>query len=483
MKVLKNYLYNLTYQMLAIVLPIVTIPYVSRILGPSGLGIYALSGTYAQYFVIVGMLGLATYSSREIAYVKDDYEKLSRTFWEINLLEIITVGLALIFYICIFGFILNIRYRLIYILQTLVIISNIIDISWLFIGLENFKKVVIKNTLVKVIGVMLIFIFIKKSSQVWLYTLLLGGMQVIGQVTMWFDIPKNIRFILPNKKNMIRHLKYSIRLFLPQIAITVYTMLDKVMLGVLSTESQVGMYDNSQRIIKTLITVVTALATVTIPRMSNLFYNRRIKEFKNNVYKSFSFVSFVSIPMTFGLISVSDSFVPLFFGDAFNGIIPMFYVGSLLMITLGWSSILGNQVLISIKREKQFTISVTVGSIINIIFNCILIRKYGGVGTTIASVMAEYIGMFLMAYFSKDILDIKKLFGLSIKYFTASLIMFFVLLIFNLDMNITFMMKTCIKIIVGFIVYFGIMVLIKDQNLLYLFEFGKNKLSVNKSVE
>lgn len=475
MKVIKNYLYNLTYQILIIILPIITIPYVSRILGAEGLGSYALTSTYAQYFVMFGMLGLSIYSSREIAYVRDDSEKLSRTFWEINFLRFITIGLSLILYIAVFGIVINSSYKEVYIIQALVILSSLIDISWLFIGLENFKKVVIRNTLVKVVGVVLIFAFVKNSSQVWLYSLILGSTQFIGQVIMWFEIPKNIHFVFPNKVNSMRHLKYSIRLFIPQIAMNVYTMLDKVMLGALVNESQVGMYDNSQKIIKILITVVTTLATVTISKMANLYINKQYEEFNNNAYKSFSFVSFIAFPMTFGVIGICRSFVPWFYGPGFEGIIQMFYIGSFLMITLGWSSILGNQVLISIKRETQFTIAVTTGAIVNVLFNFILINKYEGVGTTISSVIAEYTGMFLMVYFSRDVLNIKRLFKPVWKYLISSLIMFFVIWEMCSNMNAT-ILSSGILAIVGGVVYLAIMIITKDENLLYGYNFIKRVL-------
>jgi len=479
LKVINNYLYNLMYQILSIILPIITIPYVSRILGPDGLGSYALTYAYAQYFVLFGMLGLSIYSSREIAFVRDDNDVLSRTFWELNLIRIITVGVSFIIYIFIFGFFLNSSYKMIYIIQSLVILSSFVDISWLFIGLENFKSVVIKNTLVKVIGIVLIFAFVKESSDVWLYTFILGGTQLIGQVAMWFDLPKNIYFVLPKIRNSIRHLKYSIRLFIPQIAINVYAMLDKIMLGVLVNESQVGLYDNSQKIIRLLVMVVTTFATVTMPKMANLYKNEQYDLFKNNVYKSFSFASFLAFPMAFGLIGVSRSFVPWFYGQEFRGIIPMFYIGSFLMITLGWSSILGNQVLISIKRERQFTIAVSCGAIINVILNFLLLKKLEGVGTTISTVIAEYTGMFLMLYFLRDIINIKILFKPVSKYFFSSLIM--LLIIWGLSSNMPpTIFSTTIQVIVGGVLYLALMIITKDENLKYTFHYLISKLKWKK---
>lgn len=480
--VIKNYLYNLMYQLVTILLPIITIPYISRILGAEGLGKYALTNAYAQYFVLFGMLGLSMYCSREIAYVKDNKKELSKVFWEVNFLRIITMSISTLIYIVVFVFILKSENRTLSIIQTMVLLSSLVDISWLFIGLENFKKVSIRNTIVKLVGISLIFIFVKKSSQVWLYALILGVTQFIGQIIMWFDIPKDIKFILPNRKNLTRHLNSTIKLFIPQIAINIYTMLDKVMLGWLANEVEVGMYDNSQRIIKISITIVTTLAAVTMPKMVNLYKNSKTKEFEQNVYKSFSFVSFLAFPMAFGLIGICKNFIYWFYGNGFESIEPMFYFGAWLMITLAWSSIVGNQVLLSIKREKMFTIAVTIGAIMNIIFNFILIKKFQGVGTTISSVIAEFTGMFIMVYYIKDIIKVRKLFENVPKYIIASVIMLIVIksLEIYVPKNI---LGTFFQIIVGVVVYLTIMLISKDENLMYVFRFIKNKVSGRKLIK
>ncbi|WP_054199119.1 flippase [Clostridium baratii] len=462
--VIKNYLYNLMYQLMVILLPIITIPYISRVLGVDGIGEYALTSTYAQYFVFLGMMGLSIYSSREIAYVRDSSQKLNEVFWELNFLRFITVGISFVIYLSIFIILVNNNSKLIYMIQSLVIISAFFDISWLFIGIENFKKIAIRNMIVKIIGVLFIFLLIKDNSQVWLYALIIGGTQLIGQIVMWFDLPSEIKFKKPKKINMIKHLKNSIKLFIPQIAISVYSMLDKIMLGGMTNEAEVGLYDNSQRIIKILIVVVTTLATVTLPKMASLYKKNEMKKFEENVYKSFSFVSFIALPMALGLAAITNSFVPWFFGAGFDGIKPLFYIGALLMITLAWSSILGNQILISIKREKQFTISVVSGAILNVIINLILISKYYSIGTMISSVLAEYCGMFLMLYFSRDILEIKKLFKFVPRYTISSFIMFFIIYPIGIFLNES-IVTTAIQILLGIFIYIIIMILLKDENL------------------
>ena len=468
-RIIKNYLYNLIYQILTILLPIITIPYISRVLKAEGIGIYALTNTCAQYFIFLGMLGLAVYSSREIAYVREDKEKLNKVFWELNLIRFISMGISTLFYIIIFGFIVKSEYKYIYMIQILILISSMVDISWLFVGMEKFGDIVLRNTIVKLLGVILIFLLVKNSSQVWLYAFILGITQLLGQLIMWIDLPKEIKFKLPKERNLIRHFKLSIKLFIPQIAINVYTMLDKIMLGIFTDEVQVGMYDNSQRVIKIVVVIVTTLSTVMVPRMANL-YNNNKSEFLKNVYKSFSFVSFIAFPMSFGLIAISKSFIPWFYGQGFNGIEPMFYIGSFLIITLGWTSILGNQILISIKRENQFTIAVTIGAIVNLIFNFLLIGQYKGVGTTISSLLAEYIGMFLMLFFLRDIINIKKLFTGIYKYAVSSLVMFFIVYIIGVYMPAT-IITTFFQIFIGVFIYMSIMFIVKDPNLMYALKF------------
>lgn len=477
--VVKNYLYNLIYQLLTMLLPIITIPYISRVFGAEGLGKYSLTNAYAQYFVLFGMIGLGLYCSREVAYVRDDKEKLSKTFWELNFLRLITMSISIFLYILFCIYIVNVENRSISFIQGLVLLSSLLDISWLFIGLENFKKVSIRNSIVKILGTCLVFIFVKNKSQVWLYTLILGGTQFLGQVIMWFDIPKGIKFFKPNKSLLLKHLLSSVKLFIPQIASAVYMMLDKVMLGNLVNEFEVGMYDNAQKIIRIALTIVTCLATVNAPKIANLYKNKQMNELSQNIYKSLSFVSFLVFPMVFGLIGICNTFIPWFYGAGFDGIDKMFYFGSWLMIPVSWASILGVQVLISIKQEKKYTIAVTSGAIINLILNIFLIKKLGGVGTTISSVIAEFIGIFIIIYFVKDIVNIKLLFKLIPKYFMSAFLMFLVVYSIRTIVNPT-IVGTLIQVLAGSIFYIGIMFIIKDNNLLYIINFVKNKIKSKK---
>lgn len=479
--IVKNYLYNVSYQILVILLPIITIPYISRVLGVEGIGRYALTNAYAQYFVLFGMIGLLTYGSREIARVKDDIIETSQVFWEINIIRFVTMGISFFFYIAFIVWNLGEDYKL-YIAQSTVVLSAWFDISWLFIGLENFKKVVRRNILVRVIGTILIFVLVQDSSQVWLYALILGGTQLIGQLIMWIEIPKGISWKKPRKVKMIKHLKGAMILFLPQIAINIYTMLDKVMLGSITTDFQVGLYDNAQKVIRIASTIVTSLATVMVPRMVYLYHTGEFEEFKEKVYNSFSFVSFIAFPLAFGLMGITSNFVPWFYGKGFEEIDVLFYIGASLIITLGWSSIVGSQVLVSIGREKKFTVAVIIGAIVNIGLNMEFINQLGAVGTTISSVIAEFTGMFIMVYFLKDIINIKYIFEGFFKYFTISAGMGIIVHFIGkyLQANI---FSTFIQIMVGLFIYLMIMYLIKDKHIVLGIKMLKNYKQSNMLID
>ena len=461
MSVKKNFFYNTMYQILAILSPIITVPYISRILGPSGIGDYSYTAAYAQYFVLFGMIGISIYGSRQIAYKKDNIESLSKEFWSIYTLQLVTTITALIIYIIVF-IILNTNNRLLYLVQSIIVLSAIFDISWFFIGYEDMKSVVIRNTIVKILGIISIFIFVNKLSDVIKYSFIMSGSNFIGQIIMWINLKDKVKFCRLSLKDFNKHIKLSIILFIPLLAIQIYTLLDKTMLGVMTDIGQVGLYENSQKTIKLSLTLVTALGTVMLPRMSFLYSKGKLDDLKNMIYKSFSFVNFMVFPMTLGLIAISNNFSSWFYGNTFNGIGSLLKIGSFLMIAIGWGSVLGPQVLIPMKKEKEYTISVVLGAIVNFLINLVIIGELESVGTTIASVIAEFIVSGVQMYFLRDFLDIRIMFKSMFKPIFASVLMFIVI------ESVTFFISTgiiCtfIQVCVGMIIYILIMYLLKNE--------------------
>ncbi len=319
MSVAKNYLYNVFYQLLMVIIPIITVPYVAKVLGTYGTGVNAYSFSIAQYFVLFGMIGVSLYGNRTIATVRDDREKLNKKFWEIYILQLITCSIATFVYII---YVLNFveSNRNIYLVQSLYIISAAIDISWLFMGLEDFKKTVTRNTVIKIIGVICIFTFVKSIDDLLIYVGILAISNFLGQLVLWGYVGKiiNLKFIkFINFNEMIKNLNPMIILFVPQIAVQIYTVLNKTMLGIISTESEVGIFDNSEKIIKITLAIVTSLGTVMLPRISNEFAKGKLEKVNEYIYKSLNFVSIIAIPMAFGIAAISKEFVGWFLTDEF----------------------------------------------------------------------------------------------------------------------------------------------------------------------
>ena len=468
MSLKKNIIYNTVYQLFTIILPLITVPYVSRVLGPEGQGKYSYTSAYSQYFIIIGMIGISLYGNRQIAYVRDDIKKISKEFINIYTLQLITTIISLIFYLIIFVGINNSN-RLLYFIESFAIIATILDISWFFIGYGEMKSVVVRNTITKIVGVALTFTLVKVSNDVIIYAAIMGGTSLAGQLIMWTGLKDKIVFVKPSFKYAFNHLKPALALFVSQLAIQVYTLLDRTMLGVFTTDAQVGLYDNSQKTIKLLVTLASSLGVVMLPKMSELFSKGKKEEFKELIYKVFRFVNFISIPMAFGLLAVANSFSLWFYSNKFDGISVLLKVGGFIVIAISWSNILGIQVMLPMKREKEFTISVTIGAITNFILNLMLIFNYKSLGTTIASVAAEFAVTFAQLYFLRDIISLRNVVGTTYKPLIGSIAMFVVINICSKGLPVN-VFGTFIQIGVGAIIYGITMIILRDETVKFLFD-------------
>ena len=384
----KNYIYNLIYQMLTILLPLVTTPYLSRVLGAEPIGIYGYTISIVTYFILFGTLGVSMYGQREIAYRAQDKKERSKAFWEIISIRTITLSISILLFYLIYG--RSGDYALYYRILIIQLIANMFDISWLFQGIEEFDKTVVRNLIVKLLSLVLIFVVIKTPNDLWKYFAIYVGAELIGNITLWLYTPKYLEKINIKELELNKHLKPTIALFVPQIAIQIYTVLDKTMIGNITNDmTEVGYYEQAQKIVKAALTVTTALQTVMNSRIANAYANKNEEEIKTCLKTSFNFVWFLTIPMAFGLMAIATKFVPWYYGAGFDGVVPIMIATSPILIPIGLSGVTGIQYLVQIGKQKIFTISVTVGAIVNIILNMILIHYFRGVGAVLASIIAE----------------------------------------------------------------------------------------------
>lgn len=478
MSVVKNYIYNVIYQIVILIVPIITVPYISRILGSNGVGINAYTNSIVQYFILFGTIGISLYGNRSIAYVRDDKIRLSKTFWGIFLLKIITVVISYIAFI-LFIKLTNSQYKIIFLLQSIYIIAAAVDISWLFMGIEDFKKTVTRSLIVKIIGVICIFLFVKVKSDLWKYVLILSCSELFGQLTLWFYVPKIIVGTRLSFYDIRKHFIPSVNLFIPQIATQIYLVLNKTMLGVLSSTDEVGYFDMSDKIVKMTLSIVTAMGVVMLPRVANTFAKGNMQKVKEYLAKSFNFASYLSIPIMFGLSGISAQFTPWFFGPEFSKTGTLICIISPIVVFISWSNVLGVQYMMPVGKVKQFTISVTTGAVVNFAFNIILIRYFQSLGTALATVIAEFSVTSAQFYLLRKDIEFKRMFKDIWKYIISSIVMFVIVKFIGYVLGIGFK-TTIFQIITGSLTYIILLCLFKsDMNKRLIYTIFK-KFKINK---
>ena len=475
----KNYIYNLVYQILVTIVPLITTPYLSRVLGAEKIGIYSYTLSITTYFILLGSLGVSSYGQREIAYVRDDAKLKTKTFIEILIMRTITLTISMvIFYIT---FAKSGEYSMYYKILLLEIIANIVDISWFFQGQEEFKKTIMRNTIVKLISVVCIFIFVKAQEDLSKYFFIYVLSTLLGNLSLWMYVPKYIEKINLKEVKIFRHLKPAIELFIPQIAVQIYTVLDKTMIGaIVEDKSEVGFYEQAQKIVKLMVTIATALGTVMVTRMANTYAIGDKEKLKEYMDKSFRFVLLIAFPLMFGLISVSAKFVPIFYGEGYDSVILLINIISPIILAIGLSNVTGTQYLVPTNQQKKFTISVVLGAIINFVLNFILIRIGKAIGASVATIIAEFAVTGIQFYLVRAEFSIVDVLKIAKKYFIASVAMFIV----SIGIG-HFIANNLISIVVqgicSVITYFGVLIIMKDKLIFEGIDMLREKINPKKS--
>ncbi len=462
----KNYIYNLSYQVLLIVIPLITTPYISRVLGAEGIGTYSYTLSIVSYFTIFATFGTSIYAQREIAYCQDNAEKRSIIFYEILVFRAILSVLALTVY---FLIIMNSQYKFVFMIQSLYIVGVATDVSWYFQGIEEFGKIVLSNAVARILNLICIFVFVNSVSDVSMYIFILAVFPVIGNIILWIYIRNNTIKIRLRDIHPFSHILGAFQLFIPVVATQIYTVLDKTMIGLYTdTSVQNGFYEQAMGIIRLSLTIVTSLATVIIPKISFAFVKGDMEGIKRYMLKSYRFTWAIALPITVGVAMVAELFVPWFMGNGFGEVIMLMQLGSLIILFVGFSNVIGMQYLGPIRKQNITTATVIIGAIINLCMNLILIPRYFAIGAIISSVVAEgCITMCQLVY----IICIRKDFKLKDivcdcwRYVVAVLIMAFILCFIKQFMSPT-IINTCIFVCIGGLAYILILLILKDDLLL-----------------
>lgn len=457
----KNFIFNLVYQMLTLILPLLTTPYISRTLQAENIGIYSYTFAILSTFMMVGSLGIATYGQKEIAANREDPKVRNCLFWEILLVRGITIFLALVAYVC-YAFV-DSKYTIFYLVQLPYLISVVIDISWFFQGIERFDIIVYRNLLIKIVGIVLIFTMVKDQGDLVVYLLILSLSQLLGNLTAWMYVPRLLSKPILRKSKLIWHFNQTLVYFIPTIAYQVYAVLDRVMLGVITaSEAENGYYEQAHKIVNMIVSVYSAYNIVLRSRMSYYFSKDEDNKIRIQFNQSVQIVIFLSLAMSFGLFGIAKGFVPWFFGEGYDEVVNLLYLFCPMILVMGFSMCIGTHILTPGGMQKKANIAQCVAAIVNLVFNAILIPYFQARGAAIASFLSQLSVLLIYLVFVKSFFNIKVLVVSSAKCLVSAVCMFSIIMFSNNYLRVS-VISTFLQIVIGVIVYVMILVILRDQ--------------------
>ena len=457
----KNFIYNTLYEVLAIVSPIITAPYVSRIFEADGVGIYSFTSAICSYFTMFAALGVKSYGQREVARCREDRKAASKLFWELELMCVSTTLLCCIVWL--FLILFSPSYSVYYSVLTITLVATAFDISWFWAGYEEYRFIVIRNSIIKIIGIVILFTCVHKKSDLLLYVLLIAAIGFLGNLSMWTYLPKYLERVSIKEISLKRHYKETFVYFIPTIATSVYTILDKAMIGwITKSDFENGYYEQATKILNICKALVFSIITVVSSRMSFLFAKGKNNEIKERLINTIDFVMLFALPIMFGLIGIANRFVPFFFGEGYDASILILIILAALLPIVGISNSLGSLYFTPSGQRARSNKAIVTGAVVNLVLNLILIPFYKSIGAAVASVIAELTITSMYLYMARDYFEAKQIVILSWKRVLAAVTMLVLVLLIGKWVESS-IVCIILQAITGGITYGTILLCLKDK--------------------
>ena len=384
----KNAAYNVAYRMFSVLLPLVTAPYLSRTVGPEGVGLYSYAWNISYVFVLVGMLGLNDYGVRAVAQIRDDRESLNRTFSALWQMQLMVAGVTLLVWLGYVGFIAD-QEKTIALQLTWMSVSCLCSFDWCLMGLDLFKPIALRNTFVKSAAAVSVFLLVRGPGDLWIYGLVWSLSTLLGNLSCMISLRGKVTYHPVPLRESLRHLRPCAVLFISVMAVNVYRTMDKVMVTALAGTFENGLYENAEKIIYCLSGFISAIGTVMMPKVAHMQQQGKTEELREHSDRSMNLIMCMVTAMAFGVAAVADRFAPLFYGEDFakSGML-MAPLGFTLMM-IGFANVIRTQVVLPQKRDSIFVKSVCAGAVVNLIANSVLIPSMKSMGAVIGTLMAE----------------------------------------------------------------------------------------------
>ncbi len=419
----QNFAFQIIYHVVILVIPLIVSPYLTRTLGSDSLGVYTYTYSIAYYFVIAAMLGINRHGQRIIAQRRSDLLALRKTFWSLYVVHLIASALSILAYVIYLLFVCKSDVN-IAMIQTIYVVSAALDITWLFYGLEKFRIVCIRNAIIKVLETACIFLFVHSSGDVGIYTLIMCISICLGQFIM---IPQAFAAIPPirfSRKDMAEHIKPLFTLFAAVIAVTLYTIFDKTLLGILTTMDDVAFYEYADKIIKIPKTLIGVVGTVLFPRACICAAEKKTTELNHIFQNCIIITSMLGFAFCFGLAAVAKTFSVLFYGEAFAICGPVIISMCPLILIIGLGDAIRQCYLYPNKMDSTMVKILFANAGVNIVLSALLITRIGIYGAVIGTIGAEALGLILEIWVGRHYISIKNFFKNIIPYAVIGFVMY-----------------------------------------------------------
>lgn len=472
----RNALFFVCYKILGAIFPLITVSYASQVLLANGVGKVSSAQNIVQYFVLIAALGIPNYGIREAAMVREDSKQRSVLFSELFSINFVSTTVCLIaYYLMISQLTIYRNEFVLYFVAGFNIFLNYFNVDWFYQGFEEYSYITKRSFVIKIISLILLFVFVRQPKDYINYALIYVFGFAGNSIINFINLKKyGIKFSL-KEMNVLKHIKPVLVMLFTTVAIELYTLVDTTMITFMCDSENVAYYANSIKIVRLVITLVTAIGGVLLPRLSYYKAQGLVEECENIVNRVFGLMFFLLMPCGVGLFVLSESIVYVFFGYSFEGAIVTLRIASFLVYALGFSNLFGTQVLLTFGEEKKLFHATVCGAVSNIILNSLLIRIYQQNGAAVASIVSELLVTILTYYYARKHLRISIKISLVLKIIFSSILMGFCVIGANhihFNRILGLVLCTCC----GALAYLILNIIMKNEILYELEAFIKKKL-------
>lgn len=466
-----NSLFNLLKVLATLVFPLISYSYATHILEAENIGKIEFSRSIASYFVLLAMLGIVNYATREAALLKSDKERLSKFTHEIVIINLLAVIISLVSFTALVFLSRSLdNYRLLLLINTITILLVPLGMEWLFAAMEDYVYISVRTIILQIFSTVLIFILVKSQADLYLYAFLQIFSGVAPNLVNIFYSKKYIRWGYVGNYRISRHFSSVLLMFLISISVQIFSNLDTTMLGFMSGDKFVGYYIAATKMINITSSILVAMITVLTPQITVLVKNRDWDKVKELSYRAIDILLMISIPAAVGLFVLSKPLILLFSGESFLPGNKAAQILSARVVLSPLNTYFIVQLFVSMKKEMNNLITTSVAAIVNIIFNFILIPSFMQNGAAISTVLAEGIELLFNFYFVSKLLEPFKIIQSSIKYLLASYVVVALSSFYKIG-DIINLNNLVIFILASITLYVLILLILQDR---YVLKIGNN---------